>query len=195
MKQDSKIYQLKITLLESDPPIWRRFLVPSSFRLDQLHTIVQIVMGWQDAHLHEFRIGGRTFGRPDWEDSHAGARIPDDERNVRLDDTFTKIGANAMYIYDFGDDWRHEVLLEGILPAQAGQAYPVCLRAEFLCPPEDCGGMRCYDELLRILDYRYDSEYKEMRRWVGKDFDPDVSPVDKVNQELARLDKHGYREP
>ena len=103
----AEIYQLKVTLLGTNPPIWRQLLVPADLTLAQLHDVLQIAMGWQECHLHEFSAGGRHFGRPDPEDRFMGMPPVEDERRVRVSSVLRRIGAKAIYTYDFGDSWEH----------------------------------------------------------------------------------------
>src|SRR5579862_6580908 len=190
-KQIPQPYQLKVSLLGSRPPIWRRLLVPSDLTLGDLHTILQTAMGWLDSHLHEFRIGGQTYGRPDREDSFVDRPQPSDERKVRLDGAIRMVGADLIYAYDFGDDWEHEVVLEKILPPVSGRRYPACLGGERHCPPEDCGGVPGYEELLRVIRDRHHPDHADTRRWLGGDFDPEQFSVDEVNRSLARFMSRG----
>ena len=132
-KQSNSIYQIKITLRYFEPAVWRRLLVKANTRLGELHDILQVVMGWEDAHLHGFRIGRDAYGEPDPE-------FPSDiknERNVRLD-KIASAGSSFIYDYDFGDSWEHELKIEKVLPAEPGAHYPVCLDGQRTCPPEDC---------------------------------------------------------
>ena len=102
-----EIYQLKVTLLGTSPPIWRRLLVPADLTLAQLHDVLQAAMGWEDGHMHEFSIGQRRFGRPDPEDQLMGMPSAENERTVRLSGILGRVGSKAIYTYDFGDSWEH----------------------------------------------------------------------------------------
>ena len=107
-----EIYQLKVTLLGTSPPIWRRLLLPADVTLAQLHDVLQAAMGWEDGHMHEFSIGQRRFGRPDPEDRLMGMPSVENERTVRLSGILGRVGAKAIYTYDFGDSWEHSLVLE-----------------------------------------------------------------------------------
>jgi len=107
--QPGPVYRLKVTLLE--PPVWRRILVPGSITLDRLHTVLQEAMGWEDAHLHEFEISGRRYGEPDPDEPDANL---EPERKVTLNKVAPEAGGRLEYLYDFGDGWTHEVLVESI---------------------------------------------------------------------------------
>ncbi|MDX1251210.1 MAG: plasmid pRiA4b ORF-3 family protein [Gammaproteobacteria bacterium] len=175
----TNIYQLKITLRHTRPPIWRRVQVKGDTKLGKLHRIVQEAMGWTDSHLHAFRIGRTVYGVPD----------PDfiddieNERSIRLDKIATE-GNTFIYEYDFGDGWEHDIKVEKILNAEPGVHYPVCLAGKRACPPEDCGGVPGYEYLLEILSDPQHEEYEERREWLGGEFDPEAFDIDGVNRGL-----------
>jgi hypothetical protein len=131
-----KVYQLKVTLREIEPQIWRRILVPGNVKLSALHHILQLVMGWQDMHLHQFVIGRTPYGPADPENEME----MEDEKQARLDQVVRGEKVRFVYEYDFGDSWEHEILVEKLLAPEPGTHYPVCLAGERACPPEDCGG-------------------------------------------------------
>ena len=110
------IYQIKVTLLGTKPPIWRRLLVPSPLTLAQLHDAVQTAMGWHGGHMHEFRAGQRNFGKPDSEYRSMGMDPVENERTVRLSEVLRKTGPKLIYTYDLGDSWEHAIVLEKQLP-------------------------------------------------------------------------------
>jgi Plasmid pRiA4b ORF-3-like protein len=145
----SEIDQLKVTFLGADPPIWRRLLVPANRTLAQLHRVLQIAMGWENQHLHEFRAGERRIGRPEAEGPFTRTTRVKDERTVKLSDVLPKEGTQIIYNYDFGDGWEHGIVLEKRLPAEAETTVPVCTDGERACPPEDCVGIPGYAELLQ----------------------------------------------
>lgn len=128
-------FQLKITLQGARPPIWRRVLVPDTIRMDALHTVIQIAMGWTDSHLHSFTKGGNCWTVPDPEDDAVSLDL--DERKFRLNEVFEKTGESLVYVYDFGLDWRHKVTLEKRLPNKI--LLPTCLAGKGECPMEDGG--------------------------------------------------------
>ena len=129
-------YQLKVTLLETKPAVWRRVLVDGASTLDQLHEVLQAAFGWWDYHLREFNAGGVAYGVPDldWDDE-----LPTvDGRTVRLDE-ISGPGSSLRYVYDFGDDWDHKVTVENVLD-DATPAVAAPLDGQRACPPKDCGG-------------------------------------------------------
>lgn len=176
-----EIYQLKITLQYILPPVWRRVEVPADIKLDKLHDVIQVAMGWTDSHMHAFYVDGESYGR-------AGPALPDmrDERKVRLDDLVRK-GDRLMYEYDFGDGWMHEIRVEKVLPAETGVRLPRCLAGERACPPDDCGGPPGYQNMLEILADPKDPEHEEMLEWAGEDFDPEAFDLDAVDKALRKL--------
>jgi hypothetical protein len=180
-----RIYQLKITLSDVKPAIWRRVLVPCDLTLAQLHKVLQVAMGWEDYHLHEFHIGGVTIGAPDPD----APRTQINEKKVRLFDVLGKVGVKGVYTYDFGDGWEHNVVVEKILSPEPGVAYPVCVTGKRRGPPEDSGGPFGYENLLEVLGDPKHEEHKTMREWIGGDFDPEAFSVDDVNRRLAPLQR------
>jgi hypothetical protein len=180
---NSIIYQLKITLKGARPPIWRRVQVLSTTTLGKLHGIIQIAMGWTDSHLHQFTILGREYGHPQPEfDFHVL-----DESKTKLSQVVTGEKFKFVYEYDFGDGWDHEILVEKVLPLQPEGQYPVCLTGKRACPPEDCGGIWGYAELLRTIQDPSNPEYDEYQQWLDEDFDPETFDLDDVNESLGVL--------
>jgi hypothetical protein len=175
------VYQFKITLEESNPPIWRRIQVPESYSFKKLHAAIQDSMGWDDYHLHEFQVVKPSTGQkvpigvpePDY-----GLRILNEARQ-KICNYFTAENSSATYRYDFGDQWEHIVDMERILPRQEGP-YPRCTGGERACPPEDCGGVWGYMRLLEILKTPDHEEYEDMVEWAGEDFDPEHFDVSEV---------------
>ncbi len=180
---NQKIYQLKITLKNIRPPIWRRVQVESSTTLGQLHQIIQAVIGWYDSHLHQFSINGIDYGQPQPEYEFD----VQDEKKVKLSQVVAGEKFKFLYTYDFGDDWEHEILVEKILPVVPDTRYPICLTGKRACPPEDCGGPWGYAELVEALQDTLHPEHEEKLEWVGEDFDPNAFALDEVNQQLAEL--------
>ncbi len=177
------VYQLKVTLKRIKPPIWRRIEVKGDISLYRLHRILQIVMGWGEYHLYEFAVGGRNFGEPDPE---MGLEI-ESSRRMKLTEIVPVPRRRLNYTYDFGDNWEHEVLVEKIVPAEAGVRYPRCTGGKRACPPEDCGGVWGYEHLLEVLADPQDPEHDEMLEWVGGSFDPESFDLKGINERLRRV--------
>ena len=184
-----EIYQIKVTLLGTRPPIWRRLLVPAGLTLEQLHDVLQAAMGWEDCHMHDFRIGPKRFGKPDPNDRLMGLPATGNERTVRLFTVLGKVGAKAVYTYDFGDSWEHAIVVEKVLPPEPELPYPVCVGGKLHGPPADCGGIPGYYNLLEALRDPAHDQHKEMLEWVGGDFDPEAFSVDDINQQRAPLQR------
>lgn len=180
---ERELYELRITLLETAPPVWRRLRVPSEILLPGLHRVVQAVMGWEDAHLHLFSSGSILFGEPDPEYDTGVI----DHRGIRLNQILRRIGDRCGYEYDFGDDWQHEIVLEGIVAGKEGEISLQCLEGERACPPEDCGGIPGYEELLEALADPEHPDHADLQGWIGREWDPEQFDVEAVNRRLARI--------
>jgi len=183
------IYQLKVTLLYTRPPIWRRLLVPSGFALEDLHSVIQAAMGWDDSHLHEFRIGQKRFGKSNPGDRLMGMDPIGSERTARLFMVLGRVKAKAMYTYDFGDSWEHAIVVEKVLPPEPGVPYPVCIDGKLQGPPDDCGGVPGYYNLLEAIRDPAHPEHENLMDWVGGEFDPDAFSVEEVNRRLAPIQR------
>jgi len=180
------IYQIKVTLLGTKPPIWRRLLVPSTLTLARLHDVLQTAMGWAGGHMHEFRTADRHFGIPDPEDRSMGMQV-ENERSIRLSSVLRRAGAKLIYTYDFGDNWEHAVVLEKLLPAQLSLdlEYPICIDGKLACPPDDCGGIPGYYELIEALADPEHDRHEEISEWISDGFDPQAFSVENVNRMLS----------
>ena len=177
------VYQIKVTLKGSRPPIWRRMQVISDTTLAQLHRLLQCVMGWEDAHLSQFVVSGIRYGDP----RLLGELDAADARTVPLATLGLREKRKCLYEYDFGNSWEHELLVEEILPRDEGKRYPVCLTGKRACPPEDCGGIWGYASFLAAIRDPEHPEHDEMLAWVGGEFDPDILDLDEVSRELQQL--------
>ena len=182
-----RLFQFKITLVESKPPIWRRIQVKNC-TLDKLHERIQTVMGWNNSHLHRFEIKGERYGDPEYlDDGYDDFRCVD-STITRISDVVPKDGERIhfLYLYDFGDNWRHEVIFEGCLRAEAGQRYPLCLEGEKNCPLENVGGVWGYAEFLEALADPSHEEHEEFLEWAGN-FDPEDFDAVKMTREMRKV--------
>ncbi len=177
----SSIYQIKVTLKDS-PSIWRRIHAPGDISLSRLHAVLQIVMGWTNSHLHQFKAGGRYYGEPDPEFADVIEII--DERQVRLNQIAPDVEAGFVYEYDFGDSWEHELVVEKILPPEKGAPYPRCTDGKCACPPEDVGGVWGYQDFLEAMRDPNHPEHEDMVEWAGGEFDPEAFDLRGVNGAL-----------
>jgi hypothetical protein len=175
-----QIFHLRIALADVSPPVWRRVLVPAGYTLDRVHRVIQQAMGWQDCHLHCFEIDGTQYGLPD----------PDaellDELDARLD-AVTGKGGTLAYVYDFGDWWRHDILVEDVTTVDADDRHPMVVDGWGACPPEDVGGPPGYDEFRAALADPTHRRHAEMRDWIGRDFDPDAFDAGRASTLARRL--------
>jgi hypothetical protein len=149
IKPGAVVFQVKVTIVGKEPAIWRRFLLPGNTKLEQVHECIQGAFGWQNCHLHEFHIAGTRYGDPD---TANGAKLIN-ERGTKSKLKFLNlaVGDRFIYVYDFGDDWRHEIEVEAILPPNPDGYYPGCTAGGRACPPEDCGGVPGYLRIARQL--------------------------------------------
>jgi len=173
--------QLKVTLRHTTPPIWRRLVVSGDILLSEFHHVLQIGMGWSDAHLHDFRDRRNRYGDPEFLEAVV------DEDETSLCQVARRKGNRLIYTYDFGDNWEHEVLVERIDQGSAPAA-PRCIAGRNACPPEDCGGVFGYLNLLESLTDPDNPNHEEARDWVGEDFDPKRFDVATVNSLLMKLE-------
>ena len=180
------IFQLKVVLAGSKPPIWGRIQVPGSLTLTVLHKVLQWAMGWEDDHLHEFVIGGTNYGASAPSDNLFAHEMRDESR-VRLKDAIPPAGKSFRYIYDFGDDWIHEITVENTDLPDEGASYPLCLEGENACPREDSGGLYGYYGKLEIIKDTKHPEHEEIKEWMGSRFDPSFFSVEAVNRRLRGL--------
>lgn len=176
-------YQLKVTLREVEPEVWRRLRVSGDISLNRLHRVLQVVMGWDNSHLHQFTVEGVHYGEPDPEFPEP---LKNDKR-AKLKQVAPAEQQRVLYEYDFGDGWEHDMLVEKIFPADPEAREPVCLAGARACPPEDCGGPPGYENLLEALRDPDHPEHDELVRWVGGAFDPEAFDLDAVNRALGRL--------
>ena len=189
---EERAYQLRITLKGVRPAIWRRLHVLGDTTLGALHSIIQVAMGWSNSHLHLFRVGRTEYCEPDPEDPSWG-RDAIDERPVALAAVAPSRGSRLRYIYDFGDDWQHDIRIERILARQEGRVYPACVEGRRACPPEDCGGSPGYAHLLKVLCNPRHPEYGPSSEWFGGSFDPEAFDLEGVNSRLSHLPTDGAR--
>ncbi|MEW4568360.1 plasmid pRiA4b ORF-3 family protein [Tautonia sp. JC769] len=181
------VYQLKVTLRGSRPPIWRRIRVPDC-TLGELHEVIQVVMGWEDAHLHEFVVRGERYGPPPPDDFGMDFGSEEQDEDTVLLSRVAEGGKRTRmrYVYDFGDSWEHEVTVEKALAPEPGVEYPRCVGGARACPPEDCGGVWGYADFLDAIADPGHEMHEEMREWVGGEFDPEAFDIEAVNEELQQ---------
>jgi len=181
---DDTIYQLKITLKDAKPPIWRRVQVSSNITLAKLHKVIQAAMGWYDCHLHEFEVDGQIYGQPmsDLDDLDIKS-----DRTLRLNQFVIGEKFKFPYLYDMGDAWEHQILVERILPADPEARYPICIKGKRNCPPEDCGGVWGYGAFLEAIRDPQHPEHDLLLEWIGGDFDAEAFDLEATNSRLREI--------
>lgn len=177
-RKGPSVYQLKVTLRGIRPPIWRRLEIRSDLTLERLHNVLQVAMGWTDSHLHAFMADGVEYGVPDPE---WGTTVKNEAR-VRLDQVLRAPKERLEYDYDFGDDWHHLVVLEKVLPFDpVRHRDPLVTRGRRACPPEDCGGVYGYYQMLGVVADPEHPDHEDMLEWVGEGFDPEAFDLEVTN--------------
>jgi hypothetical protein len=179
------VHELRITLDDVKPRIWRTFVVPSGIPLAALHRVIQSVMGWEDSHLHRFEINGVGYEilMPGL-DQEADTQ---DASKAVLGELVPNAGAGFVYQYDFGDNWVHRVEVLTVGLPSSGAKYPICTGGERACPPEDCGGVGGFEVVLDALAHPGREESKELLVWLGRGYDPAAFDLAKVNRRLNSL--------
>ena len=188
------LYQLKITLMYSDPAIWRRMVVPADTKLNRLHDVIQRVMPWTNSHLHHFIAGDRRkrgsepvyYGMVNLDFADPDDRTLNEEK-FTLADLAAAEKCKFIYEYDFGDGWEHEILVEKVLPPDASFKKFVCLAGENACPPDDCGGIGGYYDLLEILKDPDAPDHEHLKEWIGGKWDAARFDLKAANAALKKL--------
>jgi hypothetical protein len=188
-KASAPIYYLKVVLNGTKPPIWRRLQVPGNANLGWLHAVLQVAVGWTNSHLHQFKVGGAFYSDP----RHHFAEYEGDpeildESKVTLQQLAPRAKDTLAYEYDFGDSWEHRITVEKILPPDPAAAMTaLCLDGARACPPEDCGGVWGYDNLLKIIKNPKHEEHASIMEWLGAGFDPEAFDADEADTYLRKL--------
>ena len=179
------VHTIKVTLAGSQPPIWRRLDVPSAITLDALHRVIQAAFGWEGYHMWVFETSSGRYGVADRELRIGNAWAS------RLDEVAPRPQVRFGYTYDFGDEWEHDILVEAVSDSEPGITYPRCLTGRRACPPEDCGGVWGYEDLLEILGDPAHEEHQDRLEWLGLDsadrFDPAAFDLAQANAALSDL--------
>jgi hypothetical protein len=171
--------QFKIKLQDIEPPIWRQIIVPENYSFWDLHVAIQDAFGWQDCHLHAFKLNKRNeylIGLPSPDGDNFVKTKPGWE--IKINKEINKIGQKIGYEYDFGDGWEHEIEFEKYIDQEIKK--PKCIDGARACPPEDCGGIGGYENFCDIMKKKKGNEYKEMKEWYGNDYDPEEFDPSKI---------------
>jgi Plasmid pRiA4b ORF-3-like protein len=176
-----ELYQFKVNLRGIAPEIWRRIQVWEDYTLDQLHRVLQVAIGWENYHLYEFRIAGAKYRDPHPENEPEILNA----KGTILRDVLPVVGSEFEYVYDFGDNWHHDLVLESILSPSTDTLYPRGVAGERSCPPEDVGGTGGYEDYLQAMADTSHEQHEEMMAWRGP-FDPEAFSIEKVNKLLEK---------
>jgi hypothetical protein len=179
----STIYQIQIALRGLKPKIWRRILIPSDTLLSEFHEIIQITMGWENCHLHQFIKDGTYYSNENDAEAMFDS-INYQKKKTRLKSLLTSVKEKIVYEYDFGDSWEHDIILEKIIPFDGNLRYPICITGKMHCPAEDSGGIYGYSNMLEILAQPDHEEYSQYLEWLGDEFDPEYFDKDEINELL-----------
>ncbi len=184
---EQRLFLLNIRLLDIEPMIWRRFVVPADISLDRLHDVIQIVMGWKDCHLHEFTIGTKRYTENP-ESKEDGL----DEGKYHLMDLCKKNGRAFSYSYDFGDDWQHELtIVDNDFYDPDLTSAMECIDGDRACPPEDVGSIPGYYTFCQAITDPNHEEHEEFMEWFAgfpwydKEYKSEELNIDKINYTLA----------
>ncbi len=181
--QNVHSYEIRISLADISPDIYRKVRLSGAMKLNQLHKLIQAVMGWKDYHLHSFEMDGIEFGiyEPEEEMNFV------DEKKFRLEELAQGQAIQIKYVYDFGDHWIHILDVTPAGELSDAKSSAVCLEGARTCPPEDCGGSHGYTRMLKILNDPDHEEYEDFRNWLPRNFDPEKFDLDRANRALKRL--------
>ena len=178
------LLELKITLLNTKPLVYRTIQIENTRTFYELHIAIQIAFGWQNYHLHEFRVNDETIGTNEFEEEEDIL----EESNIALSKKIVFEKQKFLYTYDFGDNWEHKIeFVKFVEPKNT--FYPKCIRGNRNTPPEDCGGVWGFEEFKEIMGDRKHSEHKEMKKWYGGMYDEDFFSLALVNEDFKSFDK------
>lgn len=187
-KEVRPVYELEVTLVGIEPPIWRRFTVPHRLSLAQLHDALLAVMGWQGGHLYEFIVDDVHYADPDWDDEQGLS----DATGVRLDDALTRGNGVLQYVYDWGDYWQHVVRRVGFRKRRSSEPVAKILEGERACPPEDVGGVGGYMRFLEAMAMPTHLDHQDLLDWVGGQWDAERFDLGAAQRRLTAAARRGH---
>lgn len=180
----TNILKLRITIPDIKPEIWREIVVENNITFKKLHEIIQLSFGWTNSHLYNFDVNGILFSMPDKEFENNDLDVKN-----KINEFLIEKGQKAFYTYDFGDNWEHEIKIVDILKKEKGIRYPKCLDGMRNGPPEDCGGIPGYEDVIDALTGKDKSEYEDRLEWLG-DYDPEKFDIDEINKAILNPGKY-----
>ena len=180
----TNILKLRITIPDIEPEIWREILIENDITFKKLHEIIQLSFGWTNSHLYNFDVNGILFSMPDKEFENNDLDVKN-----KITEFLIEKGQKAFYTYDFGDNWEHEIKIVDVLKKEKGIRYPKCLDGRRNGPPEDCGGIPGYEDVIDALTGKDKSEYEDLLEWLGN-YDPEKFDIDKINKAILNPGKY-----
>ncbi len=180
----TNILKLRIAIPDIEPEIWREIVVENDITFKKLHEIIQLSFGWTNSHLYNFDVNGILFSMPDKEFENNDLDVKN-----KITEFLIEKGQKAHYTYDFGDYWEHEIKIVDVLKKEKGIRYPKCLDGRRNGPPEDCGGIPGYEDVIDALTNKDKSEYEDLLEWLG-DYDPEKFDIDKINKAILNPGKY-----
>jgi hypothetical protein len=182
-KAAERILSLRLVLVGAQPRIWRRLLVRETMWLSRLHDSIQVAFDWFDYQTHVFSLDDLKFGNPVKRDE----LVIEDDRDVTLADLNLVHRDRMAYAYDFGEAWKVDIRVEKALAPAKGVLYPACTAGERAGPPEDCGGLEAFHDMLACLKDPASELGKEWINWLGPDYEAGTCDLDRVNRALRKL--------
>ncbi|WP_404424901.1 plasmid pRiA4b ORF-3 family protein [Nibricoccus sp. IMCC34717] len=182
-KPTERVCVLRLTVVGCTPPIWRRFLVRESLWLSRLHDCIQVAFDWFDYQTHVFLVDDGRYGNP----MRQEAGNIEDDRDITLSDLDFAGRERILYVYQFGEGWQVEVRVEGVRPMEKHVHYPTCIGGERAGPPEDCGGLDAFHDMLECIKEPNTDLGREWVEWLGPDYNPELCDVEKINKALKKL--------
>lgn len=194
-----KYYEIKVTIKDTHPPVWRKLQIPEGVTFHELNAIIQLAFDWCGYHAYNFEVGatlhqaGIFIELPDLDDGWGYYEVRNSKREKI--DTYFKEYKRMKYTYDFGDNWIHDILIEKIVETDIKLRKPICVKAKMANLPEDCGGPYGYDELLDILADKSNKRYNEMKEWVENSYsawrdDRKFVDIEEINERLEDYKDH-----
>lgn len=184
-KADDRVLQLRMAVVGCKPPIWRRILVRESMWLSRLHDTIQLTFDWYDYQTHAFSIAGRRYGNPLKREDF----VIEDDRDITLAELDFPAQPHLSYGYHYGEGWQIEIQVEKVEKPQKGTHYPHVLAGERCGPPEDCGGMEAFHDMLACIQEPNTELGHEWLEWLGPDYDPLRCNIELMNKALKKLSK------
>ncbi|MET0411500.1 MAG: plasmid pRiA4b ORF-3 family protein [Polyangiaceae bacterium] len=181
------VFELKVQLRDIEPAIWRTVLLPVEAPLGILHEVIQVVFGWHGDHQHEFEVAGIRFASDEDDDEDA---VPCVHEYAAPLGAIASVGTTFLYRYDHGDDWRHDVTVQGVAQADEDTADDrvfSCTGGSRAAPPNDCGGPPGYAHLLQVLADPTHADYEELKELAPHGFDAAKFDLAEVNERLVAL--------